>query len=198
MKMEDIKKGWQQLNEQLENTEIVNQKLIKEMIVERTTTAREKLFKMNLPVVILIPLLMVVFPFMYRNINIGEMVLMNIGTELLFAYALLTELILLHYIRLMDIHKKKVSDIVYCTLMFRKWFKIRVMTGMPLAFIFIFFYLFNLHYSTTILKESTFWITLCICIPIAIYISITKIKTMFQTLKVIEKAIQDLKELKKE
>ena len=91
MELEDIKKGWKQLNEQLENTEIVNQKMIKEMIVERTTTARGKLFMMNLPIIIFIPILMIAFPLMYIEINIGDIVLMNIVTELLFAYSLFTE-----------------------------------------------------------------------------------------------------------
>ncbi len=198
MELEDIKKGWKQLNEQLENTEIVNQKMIKEMIVERTTTARGKLFMMNLPIIIFIPILMIAFPLMYIEINIGDIVLMNIVTELLFAYSLFTELILIHYLHQMNIHRKTVSEIAYSTLMFKKWFKIRFVTGLPLALIFIFFYILNLHYSTNILKSSTFWITLGICIPIAIYASTKKIKKMFQTLKVIEKAIKDLKELKEE
>jgi len=169
MELENIKRSWEELNKKLDKTEIVNQQLIKEMIVQRSQTAQEKLFKMFLLMTAIIPILMITFPFMYEEIKIGQRFMMNIATEILFCYALFTQIKLLHYIHQMDIRQRDVTEIAYCALMFRKWFKVRIMTGMPLALLFIAFYMFELHTTTDILKEKSFWITLAILMPIVFY-----------------------------
>ena len=198
MELENIKRSWEELNKKLDKTEIVNQQLIKEMIVQRSQTAQEKLFKMFMLMTAVIPILMITFPFMYEEIKIGQRTMMNVATEILFSYALFTQIMLVHYIHQMDIRQRDVTEIAYCTLMFRKWFKVRIMTGMPLAFIFIAFYMFELHTTTDILKEKSFWITLIILMPIVFYTCILKFRSTFRSLKIIEKSIADIKELKNE
>jgi len=196
MELENIKRSWEELNKKLDKTEIVNQQLIKEMIVQRSQTAQEKLFKMFLLMTAIIPILMITFPFMYEEIKIGQRFVMNIATEILFCYALFTQIKLLHYIHQMDIRQRDVTEIAYCALMFRKWFKVRIMTGMPLALLFIAFYMFELHTTTDILKEKSFWITLAILMPIVFYTCILKFRSTFRSLKIIEKSIADIKEFK--
>lgn len=198
MELENIKRSWEELNKKLDKTEIVNQQLIKEMIVQRSQTAQEKLFKMFMLMTAVIPILMITFPFMYEEIKIGQRTMMNVATEILFSYALFTQIMLVYYIHQMDIRQRDVTEIAYCTLMFRKWFKVRIMTGMPLAFIFIAFYMFELHTTTDILKEKSFWITLTILMPIVFYTCILKFRSTFRSLKIIEKSIADIKELKNE
>lgn len=196
MELENIKKSWEELNKKLDKTEIVNQRLIKEMIVQRSQTAQEKLFKMFMLVTAVIPILMITFPLMYEEIKIGQRTVMNVTTEILFSYALFTQIMLVYYIHQMNIRQRDVTEIAYYTLMFRKWFKVRIMTGIPLALLFIALYMFELHTTTDILKEKSFWITLIILMPIVFYICILKFRSTFRSLKIIEKSIADIKELK--
>jgi hypothetical protein len=198
MELDDIKKGWEELNQKLERTQIINRTQIKEMIVQRSKTAQERLYKMFLLIAIVIPALMVIFPLMYQEIGIGRQLLLNIVTEVLFVYALFTQLKLLIYVRKMNILHQNVSGMMYYTLMFRKWFKIRVITGMPAASIFLLLYFFEIHESTDILSQKEFWITLAIFIPVTACVCFLKIRSTFSSLKTIEKAVQDLKELKEE
>ena len=72
MELDDIKKGWEELNQKLERTQIINRTQIKEMIVQRSKTAQERLYKMFLLIAIVIPALMVIFPLMYQEIGIGR------------------------------------------------------------------------------------------------------------------------------
>ena len=67
---------------------------------------------------------------------------------------------------------------------------------MPLALLFIAFYMFELHTTTDILKEKSFWITLAILMPIVFYTCILKFRSTFRSLKIIEKSIADIKEFK--
>ena len=48
MELEELKAGWSILNEQLAKSEMLNKRIIKEMITNRTQSAYERLFRFDL------------------------------------------------------------------------------------------------------------------------------------------------------
>jgi hypothetical protein len=196
MELEEMKEGWEKLNQKLKKTQIINRQQIKEMIVKRSKTARKRLYRMSLMPILVVPILMVVFPLVYEEIGIGQQLLLNIVTEGLFIYVFFFQMKLLSYIRRMNILEQKVSTVTYYALMFRQWFKISKLFGIPISIAFLFVYFYEIYANTDILSQKEFWITLAIVIPFSVYVCILQVKTIFNSLKAIEKSVQELKELK--
>ena len=62
MELDELKAGWNVLNERLEQNEILNKRIIKEMIINRTQSAYERLFRFDLFGLILTFAMGVLFP----------------------------------------------------------------------------------------------------------------------------------------
>ena len=62
MELEELKAGWNVLNERLAQNEILNKRIIKEMIINRTQSAYERLFRFDLFGLILAFVMCVLFP----------------------------------------------------------------------------------------------------------------------------------------
>lgn len=60
MELEDLKVSWQMLDEQLKKNEIVNRKMIKEMIGKRMTTARDRMMESQIVALVFMLIMLVV------------------------------------------------------------------------------------------------------------------------------------------
>ena len=68
MELDDLKTSWNALDKRLAETEIVNLRIVKEMISQKTKTAYERLMGLNLYTLIANLLVMaLVFPYVLMN-----------------------------------------------------------------------------------------------------------------------------------
>ena len=68
MELDDLKTSWNALDKRLAETEIVNMRMVKEMVSQKTKTAYDGILKQNIyNFVVSMLIICVVFPFVYMN-----------------------------------------------------------------------------------------------------------------------------------
>ena len=48
MELDELKNSWNELNKRLENSEVVNLRMVKEIVTQKTRSAFERIFNLNL------------------------------------------------------------------------------------------------------------------------------------------------------
>ena len=72
MELDELKNSWNVLNKRLDDSEVVNLRIVKEMISQKTRSAFDRLFNQNLlSLVVSFVLLAVVFPWVCMNTPIS-------------------------------------------------------------------------------------------------------------------------------
>ena len=68
MELEELKNSWNALSKNLANHEVVNLQIVKEVIAQKTRTAYDNIYKLNLyHLIVTVMIIIFVFPFVYFN-----------------------------------------------------------------------------------------------------------------------------------
>ena len=123
MELEELKAGWNVLNERLEQNEILNKRIIKEMIINRTQSAYERLFRFDLFGLILAFVMCVLFPVLVVT---GKIVMQPLSFAVLegticvgFIIQVFFSAILLRF----NMEKKRICELARLTLIYKLWMK---------------------------------------------------------------------------
>lgn len=123
MELDELKAGWSVLNERLQQQEIVNKRLLQEMICNRTNSARSRLLRLDVfgLVSILLGIIVVSLAFAFTK---GIFTLpVFILLEIILAHALITEIYISSFLFRFDIESKKLPELLRLTLNYRLWVK---------------------------------------------------------------------------
>lgn len=129
MELEELKASWNILNEQLANSEMLNKRIIKEMITNRTQSAYDRLFRFDLFGLILVLGLCIVFPIL---VTTGKIVLKPLSFALLegsVAIGLFMQLFFFSVLLRFDMEKKKICELTKLVLTYKLWMKRNTVIG---------------------------------------------------------------------
>lgn len=194
MELEELKASWSVLNEQLEKSEMLNKRIIKEMITNRTQSAYERLFRYDIFGLILCFTLCVMFPVL---VTTGKLVLKPAAFAILEGAILIgfvMQFFFLFILGRFDMEKKKICDLTRLTLTYKLWMKRNFTIGSAIGMIAIVSFLFI---EKTHLVGG--WeIRLAIVFLFATIFSYYQIRFYLKNIRVIEKGLEELKEFEEE
>ncbi len=123
MELNDLKSGWQLLHSRIEKNEILNRRIIMDMIKTRTQTAHSKLYRYELfstCVNIAAMLIFLLFPFQREALILGEAAL---------GAALVVQILLLQYLLRFDLEKKTALKLSLLTTRYKLTWKYNQIFG---------------------------------------------------------------------
>lgn len=194
MELEELKASWSVLNEQLEKSEMLNKRIIKEMITNRTQSAYERLFRYDIFGLILCFTLCVMFPVL---VTTGKLVLKPAAFAILEGAILIgfvMQFFFLFILGRFDMEKKKICDLTRLTLTYKLWMKRNFTIGSGIGMIAIVSFLFieKAH------LVGGWEIRLAIVFLFATIFSYYQIRFYLKNIRVIEKGLEELKEFEEE
>lgn len=193
MELDDLKAGWNVLNERLEQNEILNKRIIKEMITNRTQSAYERLFRFDLFGLVTVILLCILLPVMMVNqIEIKPFSIVLLEGALLIG--LVAQFFLFSILVRFNMEKMKLCDLSRLTLRYKLWTKRSYTYGTALAFIVIVVFFFI--QEAYLLRGAAVRMTAALLL--ASFIAYYQIRFYKKNIQIVEKGIEELDEFEKE
>lgn len=192
MDLEEMKKGWSVLNERLQRNEILNKRLVKEMIEKRIFNAYQWLLYKNIIALTIYLLGLLLTSCAHYYCGTPMLVVYTIGAFLVFS-TLLGMPMFVVFLRF-DL-EKPLKETFRIVLFYRKSMRICYPLIVALgtaAFLFVYFYYWNLE--TWGIRTAVFFITLVI----ALGGSVLEYRIDGSKLAALQKGLQDLKEFDEE
>lgn len=191
--MEELKAGWQVLNERLEQQEILNKRIIKEMVANRTRSAYNRLLRWDMFQFTLCFLgCLFVFIQQQHNTYIVPVSAVAIGLCLVIGAGL--AMVKLWYLSRFNMETKTLSVLMRLILKYKWWMKFSYTVGTSLAVCaLIFFFIVQKLYRVPA-QVTLFGILFLGVIPIA-YLEIRFFK---KNVAAVTKGLQELEEFEAE
>ena len=203
MELEALKANWKAIDKRLEETEIVNLRLVKEMIQQKTRSAYDKIVGQNLySLVVTLLITCVVFPYVYMNtpIQTASFAIVE-GVMVIGLIPMVWKLFLLSKF---DLSRKSSSELSHLVLSYKKIChheKIWMIAAVCLAM--IAFYILELGFN----KEAGYELGTKLILPLGLslltlalglVLAKWQLRRHAQQLQEIEQGLEELEELKKE
>ena len=193
MELEDLKAGWNVLNERLEQNEILNKRIIKEMITKRTVAARDRLVRCCAGGIVFLLLVSIVI-LMTRGKTIvrpeAEVIVWS-AIILAFVYSVLSYIFLSRF------------DLERCSLIeLKKWtIKLKRMLRLELIFTIVFVCIafvsiFFIHHHYRSVQQMLVDVMLILLIIVGGYMGYKNVDK--KSVDEIEKGLEELKEFEEE
>lgn len=135
MELEELKAGWNVLNERLAQNEILNKRIIKEMITTRTQSAYERLFRFDLFGIILLITIAILLPFLDVVLRAGTKPVSFVLLEGILIIGLVTQCILFSFLAKFNMDKMKICELTRLVLKYKLWTKRNYIFGTILGII---------------------------------------------------------------
>lgn len=193
MELEELKQQWQLLNKRLEENEILNKKIILDMIKKRTTSAYNRLMNMELVnlmiMIVLIPIFLIT---LYIAKYLPTQALL-IFLGLLILLVTIWEIIKVLWLKKFDIEKKNIQQLSLIINTYRKWILMECSIITPLVVIILGTRFFSIHaYNLPWLKV----LLLSLIVILPIFIAIMYRFFYKKHFKSIQQSLDELKEFK--
>ena len=194
MELEELKAGWNVLNERLAQNEILNKRIIKEMIINRTQSAYERLFRFDLFGLILAFVMCVLFPVLVVT---GKIVMQPLSFAVLewpigigFIIQVFFSAILLRF----NMEKKRICELARLTLIYKLWMKRNFMFASGLVVSALIAFLF-IEKARLVANWEIRLILILLFISIMMFY---QIRFYLRNIRTIEKGLEELKEFEEE
>lgn len=195
MELDELKTGWNVLNEQLNQTEILNKRIIREMMENRTDSAYNKLLRTELLGCIVTAL---AIPFV---VYIKETTVLTLGGFFLLAGVLaggfIMQLFILSFLFRFDLEKKALCELNHLVLNYKLWVK-RHLYIAPVVVLLTFAAFFIVEEKSIVHEAWRYCIVgvaLLVLMPLALFKNYRFYK---RNIAIIEKGLQELKEFEEE
>ena len=110
MELEELKTGWNALSKRLEDSEVVNLRLVKEVITQKTRTAYDNVYKQNLyNLVVCVVIIAGVFPWVYSQTPISTVSFVIV--EAVMVIGLIPQVMKLFLLSGFDLEQKKCTEL---------------------------------------------------------------------------------------
>lgn len=137
MELDDFKQNWNLISKRLEENEVLNKRIIKEMITKRTNSAYNKLLNMEIISLILLILFIPTFLIIAQIVKYPSALPWIVSLEILFFSLIIWTIIKIHWLKKFDIGKKDIYQLVKIIQTYRSWILKEYYTVIPLIMIFL-------------------------------------------------------------
>lgn len=190
MELDDLKTGWSVLNERLQQNEILNKRIVKEMIANRTRSAYDRLFRLDTFSVILVVIIAIVcLPLVFMNvphIKLASFILLE-GTMFV---AIFMQLLIISKLLKFNIETKPTYELTKVVYDYKLWMRRNQLFGMIFAFAVIVAFL--------IIQGTIFSIRhtmlIAIFLVFGVGLAFVEYKFYLKNIATIEQGIKELKE----
>lgn len=192
MELEEMKTRWGALNDRLGQSEILNQRIIKEMVNNRTQSAYNKLFKYDLFGLILIIIGCILVPIL--NINTPLTLPSVLVLEGLLVLCLVAQSYLLSFWFGFDIETKSLYELSRLTLKYKLWLKRYCIGSILLTTVAVVLVMF-LQEDKMFLDPWRYGI-IAFALILGIYLTYIQVRLYKKNIIAIQKGLEELKEFK--
>lgn len=194
MNLDEMKNSWNVLNERLEQNEILNKRIIEEMVASKTKSAYDCIYNQELRgLYIILFIALIVLPvnrFLGINMKLSSFILL----EAVMFLALLFQSLILYNLSKFKLNYVKVNELTRTVLKYRKFYSYNKKYGtiLGLGSVIVFMIL-----ESRLTNPYAFLPVLAVMIVGCIY-SYTKMKQHEQKIKEVEQGLAELKEFESE
>lgn len=190
MDLDEMKAGWNTLNELLARNEILNRRMIKEMITARTQSAYDIIYRCEWQQLLLTLFIGII---LFVGYNLSDLPLKCssfIFLETIMFIALLIGAFMIYTLSKFNLGRMKVNELTHIVLTYKKyyWYNKKYGSLIGLGGIVIFLFLENTHTNFHVL------LTIFIMLIIGGVYSFTKIRKHAQKIKEVEQGLEELAE----
>lgn len=194
MELDKLKENWGTLNERIEQNEILNKRIIREMIQNRTNSAQSRLFRYDLFSLILVTLFCFLLPFLWiQTIMVFPSFLVLLGVML---FALCMEAAKLSCLLRFNIETKSLYELSRLTLRYQQLVKWNYTYGVLIAVLAV-IAVFLFQGSNIYLDSWRIWVV-CIAFAIGILLSFLQIRFQQKNIQSIKQGLKELEEFMEE
>ena len=194
MNLDEMKNSWNVLNERLEQNEILNKRIIEEMVASKTKSAYDSIYNQELRGLYIILLCgLIVLPvnrFLGINMKLSSFILL----ETVMFLALLFQLAILYSLSKFKLNYMKVNELTRTVLKYRRFYSYNKKYGTILGLGSVIIFMIS---ESKITNPYAFVPVLTVMIVGCIY-SYTKMKQHEQKIKEVEQGLAELKEFESE
>ncbi|MBS6240463.1 MAG: hypothetical protein KH897_19345 [Bacteroides sp.] len=194
MNLDEMKNSWNVLNERLEQNEILNKRIIEEMVASKTKSAYDSIYNQELRGLYIILLCgLIVLPvnrFLGINMKLSSFILL----ETVMFLALLFQLVILYSLSKFKLNYMKVNELTRTVLKYRRFYSYNKKYGTILGLGSVIVFMIS---ESKITNPYAFVPVLAVMIVGCIY-SNTKMKQHEQKIKEVEQGLAELKEFESE
>lgn len=194
MNFDEMKNSWNVLNERLEQNEILNKRIIEEMVASKTKSAYDSIYNQELRGLYIILLCgLIVLPvnrFLGINMKLSSFILL----ETVMFLALLFQLAILYSLSKFKLNYMKVNELTRTVLKYRRFYSYNKKYGTILGLGSVIVFMIS---ESKITNPYAFVPVLTVMIVGCIY-SYTKMKQHEQKIKEVEQGLAELKEFESE
>lgn len=156
MELEDLKQNWQLLNRRLEKTEVLNQKIVQEMLIKRTDSIYNKIYKAELTGLFLsicfIPINCFIYLIASAFIPIEWFIILNIT----FLFTVIWQLTKVFRLKKFNIETENIYELSKIIVIYKKWIQREAVSCIPLVFVLLGIWIYyNIHLFTPLLTLLT-------------------------------------------
>ena len=194
MELEELKASWSVLNERLEKSEMLNKRIIKEMITGRTQSAYERLFLYDMYGIIVALGLCILFPVLFMT---GKIVLKPLSFVLLegsIGLGFVMQLFFCTILTRFNMEKKKICELSRLTLTYKLWMNRNFTIGSGIGMIILIAFLFIEKAQLV----GTWQIRLALALLFASVVMFYQKRFYQRNIRTIEKGLKELKEFEEE
>lgn len=194
MNLDEMKNSWNVLNERLEQNEILNKRIIEEMVASKTKSAYDSIYNQELRGLYIILLCgLIVLP-VNRFLGIDMKLSSFILLETVMFLALLFQLAILYSLSKFKLNYMKVNELTRTVLKYRRFYSYNKKYGTILGLGSVIVFMIS---ESKITNPYAFVPVLTVMIVGCIY-SYTKMKQHEQKIKEVEQGLAELKEFESE
>ncbi len=194
MNLDEMKNSWNVLNERLEQNEILNKRIIEEMVASKTKSAYDCIYNQELRGLYIILLIaLIVLPanrFLGINMKLSSFILL----EAVMCLALLFQSAILYSLSKFKLNYKKVNELTRTVLKYRKFYNYNKKYGTLLGLGAVIVFMIS---ESKLTNPYAFLPVLAVMIVGCIY-SYTKMKQHEQRIQEVEQGLVELKEFESE
>lgn len=190
MDLEEMKAGWNVLNERLAQNEILNQRIIKEMITTRTQSAYEKVYNSELVALVTTLIIgLIIFPgnmffgasFKWPSFIMGEVLL---------CFAIVARALTVYCLSKFNLEKAQLNELSRLILQYKKYRWNEKVYGTIFAFAFLIVFVVMENIYTNIYALTT----IIVFMAVGVVFSFIQLKKHNARIKSIEQGLAELKE----
>lgn len=190
MDLEEMKTGWKVLNEYLEQNEVLNQRIIKEMITTRTRSAYEKVYNFELRRLLLVLLVgLIILP---GNMFLGgsmKWVSFFLG-EMIMCFAVISQSFIINCLSKFNLKTGQMNELSHLILKYRRYSWNNRLYGTMLAFGFLILFIIMENTYTNIYVLAT----IIVFLIVGLAFSFIQLKKYNQQILSIEQGLAELRE----
>lgn len=189
MTLDELKKGWGILNERLSQNEVVNQRIIKEMILRKTNSAYDAIYQTNKRGLIATFLIgTFILPFCkMQGMPIYKETFITLEVFILLGF--IYEAYMFYILSRFNLHTMKVDEVMRSVLKYKKMYIRNQCYG---KFVVLFIVLICMILQQAFILPVI--IATILCTFISLFLMLTQDKRQRQLLHEIEKGLRELKE----